>query len=449
MKRAEGKRGQVAIFLVFILAGLVLLFALNVDVFISSRAKIRIQNAADAGALALARWQGVSLNMIGDLNIARLAVVCETDAPATDRIAAMDGIAVLQRDIALMGPTMGVRAANEFARGNGAANSRDMTEAANLLMDFFEPRYRAMAEEALRGGVAAGVDNAALLKANLEDPRTDPEFYSAVANSDFRRICVRYAYGAHSLPAIPSGTPDPEEVALGDGCNACFGSIGIGWEYGTGLALGIGALEKYARDCGWRDVSQEALAANRHLLESRTWCAYNGGEWRELPKDLEFSRFPWISPVQKRYAITGGGATVRVEGEVALTSATGETNRIAALSAAKALGSVRGRAVTDAGLYPALVLPAYSEARLVPFAFGAATGRTGLSRLSHVRPLLGILGRNGGATEYGLLLDRYRSSEFRNAAEQWYSRHGHTDADGCCPPSTGSGEHGGGTPYGI
>ena len=48
MMKRERKHGQVAIFLVLILAGLALLFALNIDVFVSSRAKIRLQNAADA-----------------------------------------------------------------------------------------------------------------------------------------------------------------------------------------------------------------------------------------------------------------------------------------------------------------------------------------------------------------------------------------------------------------
>ena len=39
MRTRNGKRGQVAIFLVLILAGLALLFALNVDVFTSARSK--------------------------------------------------------------------------------------------------------------------------------------------------------------------------------------------------------------------------------------------------------------------------------------------------------------------------------------------------------------------------------------------------------------------------
>ena len=73
MTARKGKSGQIAILLVLLLAGLVMLFALNVDVFTSSRSKIRLQNAADASALALARWQGITLNLIGELNLAHLA----------------------------------------------------------------------------------------------------------------------------------------------------------------------------------------------------------------------------------------------------------------------------------------------------------------------------------------------------------------------------------------
>ena len=88
MKARGGKHGQVAIFLVLILAGLALLFALNVDVFTSSRAKIRLQNAADASALALARWQGITLNLIGELNLAHLAAVSQSNETAIAGIVA-------------------------------------------------------------------------------------------------------------------------------------------------------------------------------------------------------------------------------------------------------------------------------------------------------------------------------------------------------------------------
>ena len=130
MNGRKGKSGQIAIFLVLILAGLVLMFALNVDIFTSARSKIRLQNAADASALALARWQGATLNLIGDLNLAHLAAVCQSNRNA------IAGIVALQQRLAFMGPTVGFKAANDLARENRIAISPDMTRATRLVADF-------------------------------------------------------------------------------------------------------------------------------------------------------------------------------------------------------------------------------------------------------------------------------------------------------------------------
>ena len=135
MMARKHKEGQVAIFLVLILAGLTLLFALNVDIFTSSRSKIRLQNAADASALALARWQGTTLNMIGDLNIAHLAAICQSN------VNAISGVVQLQSRLAFIGPTIGFKAANEIAEKNGVRISEDMTLATRLVSEFMDDGY--------------------------------------------------------------------------------------------------------------------------------------------------------------------------------------------------------------------------------------------------------------------------------------------------------------------
>ena len=439
MTRRSGRSGQVAIFLVLILAGLALLFALNVDVFTSSRAKTRLQNAADASALALARWQGMTLNLIGDLNMAHLAAVCQSNETA------IAGIVALQRRLAFIGPTIGFKEANDIAEKNRIAISQDMTLATRMVSEFMDEGYRRMLDGIIRDGIRIGVDNAAILRAGSVDPRTDPDFYNAIRNSDFRTLCIRYGGGAHHLPNIPSGAPDPDEILL-SGENACFGSVGIGWDSGYSYEGMIGALADLARDCGFEDTVTEAgLSSNANLLAVRPWCIHSQDEWSPYPDDFSFSRFPWLRPLQPRYDVMGGGATVRVEGTVALASLTAQTNFITAQAAAKALGSAYGGRVTDVS--PPLVLPAFSRARLVPFAIGAA-GRYGMADIDHIRSLLGLLGRPGGVSAYLGLLDTYRSSSFQEAAETWYTTHGHNDADGCHPPGHGK-ERGGGTPYGI
>ena len=66
-KREKHDSGQIVLLLAFIITGLVFLLILNMDVFLAIRNKVRIQNAGDAAALAGARWQGITLNLIGDL----------------------------------------------------------------------------------------------------------------------------------------------------------------------------------------------------------------------------------------------------------------------------------------------------------------------------------------------------------------------------------------------
>ena len=440
MTMRRHKEGQVAIFLVLILAGLTLLFALNIDIFTASRSKIRLQNAADASALALARWQGMTLNMVGDLNIAHLAAICQSN------VNAISGVVQLQSRLAFIGPTIGFKASNEIAEKNGVRISEDMTLAARLVSEFMDEGYRRMLDEVIRNGIRVGVDNAAILRAGCVDPRTDPDFYEAIRNRDFRTLCCRYNGGGHSLPEIPSGAPDPEEIML-SGANACFGNIGIGWESGLLYSGYVDALADMARDCGVDSavVNRQALTTNATLFTEHQWCVYDQSEWRDLPGDFSFSRFPWLTPLREEYNVSGGSATVRIEDSVELSSLAAQTNFITAQAAAKALGHVKGRKVTS--VTPSVVLPSFSRARLLPFGPGAA-GRYGMADLNHIKSMLGLLGRPGGINSYLHLLDVYSSESFRNAAESWYSQHGHNDADGCRPPGKGT-ERGGGTPYGI
>jgi hypothetical protein len=290
------------------------------------------------------------------------------------------------------------------------------------------------------------VDNAAILRAGYVDPRTDPDFYEAIRNRDFRTLCCRYGENRHRLRDIPSGSPDPEEISL-SGANACFGSVGIAWEYAAAYEGFVGRLADIAHEYGIGNetVSRQGLAANAHLFTEHKWCVYDQSEWRDLPEEFSFSRFPWLTPLRDAYNVCGASATIRVEGSVSLTSIAAQTNFITAQAAAKTLGSVGGAKVTS--VTPQIVLPSFSKTRLIPFGPGAA-GRYAMADIGHIRSILGLLGSPNGANSYLHLLDVYNSESFRSAAEAWYSQHAHDDADGCRPPGRGT-ERGGGTPYGI
>ena len=430
MTARDRKRGQVAIFLVLILAGLALMFALNVDVFISSRAKIRLQNAADASALALARWQGITLNLIGELNLAHLYAVCQSNENA------MAGIVRLQRRLAFIGPTIGFKAANDLAKENGIRVSEDMTLITRLISEFMDADYRRMLEATLNetGGICAGVDNAAILN---NAPTKD--FLDAILHHDYRALC-RYAGNAHHLP----DPPNLDEIQLASQNDACIGSLGIRWENGGSYEGRIGALVDFARDYGLGHViTRSELTDNALLLGRRDWCIYDDHEWHGLPEEFSFSRFPWLTPLRDEYNVTGGSASIRVEGSVALASLTATTNFITAQAAAKVLGNVEGQRVIDVS--PPLILPSFTRVCLVPFGVGAVK-RADRTNLNYVRGILKAASQSGGSALQAIEL--LKSDEFRAAAEKWYSDHGHNDTDGCRPPCHGT-ERGGGTPYGI
>ena len=119
------KSGQIVLVLAFMLLGLLLLALVSVDAFLSSHRKNRLQNAGDAAALAAARWQGITLNALGALNLAKIDVLCKVGDPSFNPAAwdaatnICERVTALQERIAFAGPLMGFYAAQRAALKNG------------------------------------------------------------------------------------------------------------------------------------------------------------------------------------------------------------------------------------------------------------------------------------------------------------------------------------------
>jgi hypothetical protein len=135
------------------------------------------QNAGDSAALAGARWQAITLNLIGDLNVMQAVALTrgETNEAAE--------INELQARLCYVGPMIGLAVAQQAAKNNGIFNNesyakRLRTHAEEVLeyralggdgrMMFTEPysnawvEYSAMIQSVAEGGVAVGPDNARL-----------------------------------------------------------------------------------------------------------------------------------------------------------------------------------------------------------------------------------------------------------------------------------------------
>ena len=76
-RKADRRSGQAILFLLVVMVIGLLVVLWNYDLHNIVSTKVRIDNAGDAAALSAARWQGISLNMIGELNLIQAAHVCE------------------------------------------------------------------------------------------------------------------------------------------------------------------------------------------------------------------------------------------------------------------------------------------------------------------------------------------------------------------------------------
>jgi len=174
------RSGQTLIFLVLIVVILAFVAIWNFDLHKTVYVKTLSQNAGDAAALAAARWQGLTLNLIGDLNILQAVAWTEGDTDTASEIAA------LQARLCYVGPMIGFMASQQAAKNNGIyVNTRYTARVRQHAQDvrtvypslgddgrmmFEEPypgcwqEYADMIETVADNGIAAGPDNARITR---------------------------------------------------------------------------------------------------------------------------------------------------------------------------------------------------------------------------------------------------------------------------------------------
>ena len=110
------RSGQVAVFLLIALTALVFVLLFIVDLHSIVQRKNQAQNAGDAAALAAARWQGATLNLMGELNLLHVLAL------ANGQPAAVDAITNMQARLCFTGPMTALFAAQIAA--NSAVSQR-------------------------------------------------------------------------------------------------------------------------------------------------------------------------------------------------------------------------------------------------------------------------------------------------------------------------------------
>lgn len=443
---AAARAGQTMIFLVVILVILALVVLWNFDLHKIIAVKFRSQNAGDAAALAAARWQGSSLNLIGELNALQALAIHDALARGGHDFSAAEAIAELQARLCYVGPMTAFAAAQHAAKNNGVyVNARFTAEVAahadRVEAEYAERypetpwggdadaaeiwrEYAEMIRAIAREGVAAAPDNRRLYTdfSSTAHPLLNPGFYDAIASEDwcwflFHAMDLLESYRTwrdwDPLPTIVEPRP----------MNAEYFSLRL--DHVETLEdldrLGGDADEALDRLGAWAGVTLTNEVAR---VEAR-WYVYDPRDWRPWTT-LIADDFPFRSPVKAQYDYVGADAAVRIEQSSPRLSPGQASDTVLWTAAAKPFGTL------EDGQRPNLhgiVLPGFTDVRLIPVDTSTASGggsRPGWSEhiYNHLDPYVsrGLAHLTGGCW-YCEQLRTWERRSFRDTGMAWLERH--------------------------
>jgi len=434
----------------------------NFDLHKLIRVKSVTQNAGDAAALVAARWQGVTLNLIGDLNIMHALALSAGD----DEAAA--AITNTQARLAYAGPMVALLAAQQAAKNNGiyvhpgfterlsehAERVRnDYTSATTPDGEFLFPEpypgcwddYADMLGQIAAEGVAAGPDNAQLYR-DISGGHylLMLAFYEAVAG---RTWCWFYHNAMDLLLTYNdyhdwAPLPDPPHTEY---LNSEIFGLGL-TTHTTMLSnfLTVAEVEQAAED---RELGGQVTT--NAMAQEATWYCYDSTVWTpwEALSQSVPEPFPIAGEVRPQYDYAGADAAVRVEAQLQrLTPAAGGTtvsNTILWTAAAKPFGYLEESRRPDSY---SLVLPAFREVRLIPIDASSAPSGGGynLDWRDHIENHLPDYlddGQGEPGCWYCRQLTSWDDAAFRQSGIDWLEENSHL----CTLPSGGGSRRGGGT----
>lgn len=460
------KGGQIVLVLAFMILGLLFLVLVNADVFLAIRGKGRLQNAGDAAALAAARWQGITLNALGALNLAQIDIACKyADAPAT-ATNLLAGVQHLQERLVFAGPLAGLYAAQLAAKRNGVLPDPDMArlvEDARAGAAAYIPAtpswpekaqdYAEMLRGAVQDGVYAGCENARYYNygATGAHPLYDRAFYYAVDGEDWCWFFLRDDMmallqgftGWGEVPVDRAASPQNPEFFPVD-VTARAGALQDVDPDRNGARIRQCVLDQ-ARRAGCAHVTDAAFD-RAGVLTNRTdfvWYLY-GSDWRrwdEMHVGGEV-RLPLRSDVQPRYDIFGASAAARVTATLKPVTPGVADRPNVWTAAAKPFGEIDGATVTLDGTFP-LVTPAFTAVRLIPLA-GASDPRLNMAEgawVVHTRDHVQACaeGHFAAGCTYCATLRTWHDPAFRSRGVQWLS----ANSAQCRRPTDGTAPGGG------
>ncbi len=459
----KATRGQAIVF--FVMAVVILFFMVlwNYDLHRILFVKSLAQNAGDSAALMAARWQGISLNVVGDLNILQALALAAEDEEAGE------SINDIQARLSYVGPMIAFMASQQAAKNNRIYNNEGFanrlreharrvrhdypyTTGPDGEMLFPEPypgawdEYASMLELIAAEGVAAGPDNASLYGDYTGGhPLLMIEFYEAVAG---RNWCWFYHNNMELLEDYDGYQwwPDLPEPPHREYINSEI--------YGLGLARVVTRLDAMVEEEWMDDLAGEREFTDPitpdSMTNAATWYVYSPGRWSAwdaMSASGEFA-FPGTGPVRPQYNYTGADAVVRISERTTRISPGRRgatiTNVMNWTAAAKPFGYLNEE---DPPHRYGLVLPAFHETRLIPLDASSAPsgGSYNLEWRDHIELHLEDYMRFGTAVLhsgcwYCQQLRTWERPEFRQEGRDWLALY----SERCTVIPTGPGRRGGG-----
>ena len=443
------------IFLLMVLLFLSIVLIWNFDLHNVIHLKLRSQNAADAAALAAARWQGITLNLIGDLNIMQAVALSAGASNAAQQIAET------QARLCYVGPIIGLLASQQAAKNNGIYVNQSFNElltahANSVLSDysavFAEPynncwnEYGAMLMSVADSGVAAGPDNARFYTDyTAGHTLLTMDFYDAVGG---REWCWFYWHALTLLqtytdyqswpdlpPQIPETQPENSEI------------YGLGLTTVSSLPGGALTVDKMNELREERNLDPQVISNSVAAAEA-VWFTYQPSMWGDwsIMKDPSFPVFP-EKQVKPQYDYAGADAVVRIEADSERFASGAYGRRISCTAAAKPFGYLTAADGTQIrpNAYQ-LVLPAFHNTRLIPVDASSAPsgGAYDVAWREHIEDHLPVYINNGPAgldasCWYCQQLVTWEDAAFRQTGLDWLSDSNHS----CETFGPGSGPGGG------
>lgn len=373
LRPAKRRAGQAMVFMVVILVIVLFLLIWNFDLHKILSVKFVSQNGGDAAALSAARWQAISLNLVGDLNIMQAVAIMNSLSGAGSPGAAAT-ISDLQAHLCYTGPMTAFMASQQAAKDNGLHDNDDFTaflrNHANTIRNDYpsfitEPypgslvEYADMLDAVCDNGIAAGPDNVVFYNDYLGDHMLlNRDFYDAIATKDWCWFFFN-AYALLNTYSDYNDWPPLQMISNPNPMNSEIFSLHLSKEsYQLDSTEVVNLMNVMQADRGLPGAPINAAAISATIA---TWYGFDA-QWDQTFRMAD-SDFPSAAPVKPQHNYVGADVAVRTATTPDTRTPGGVAHEIKWSAAAKPFSRLTEEDKPNAY---GIVLPSFQDVRLIP-----------------------------------------------------------------------------------